>query len=182
MDSKSKAEAAMKGRIEKLQADLSQIRTGRANPHLLDPVKVEYYGQPVPIKQVAAISAVGRSLEIRPFDPTALEGIEKAIQKAELGVVPQNDGKCLRINFPAMTEDRRKELGKQVSKIGEDSRVAVRGDRRDAIEAIRKEAKDANLPEDQKKGMEGGIQKLTDAYIAQVDKIVTEKVKELSQI
>ncbi|MFH1725770.1 MAG: ribosome recycling factor [Elusimicrobiota bacterium] len=173
----------MKERIAKLKADLGGVRTGRANPLLLEGIKVDYYGQPAPIKQVAAISVPdGRTLEIRPWDPTVIAALEKAIQDSDIGVRPQNDGKVIRLSFPTMTEERRKEVGKLVGKIGEEYRVSIRGDRRVAMESIKKRAKEEKLPEDQRKAFEGAIQKLTDAYIEQVDKTVAEKQEEVASI
>lgn len=179
MSAQGKAEELMKGRIAKLHEELGKVRSGRANPQLLDQVRVEYYGQLVPIKQVAAVSAPeARVLEIRPWDPTSLEAIEKAIQKSDLGVSPNSDSKMLRLVFPAMTEERRKDLAKVVSRIGEEYRVAVRNHRRDAMEEIKQQ----KLPEDQQKALEAGIQKLTDSYVKKVDEIVAEKQKEISTI
>jgi len=179
---KELAEDAMKDKIASLKGELNGIRTGRADPHMLEPVKVDYYGSPVPVKQVAAVSAQGRTLEIRPWDPSVLEELEKALQKADLGAQPQNDGKCIRINFPAMTEDRRKEMAKTVGKIGEKFRVSVRADRKEALEAIRDDAKKNSVSEDIQKRAEDGIQKLTDAYIKQIDELVEAKQTELSTI
>lgn len=183
MDPKAKAENAMKERIDKLHQELSTIRTGRANPQILDGLKVEYYGQMVPIKQVAAISVPeARLLEIRPWDPGAAEPIEKAIQKSDLGVQPQNDKKVIRLNFPPMNEDRRKDLAKRVGKIGEEYRVSVRGDRRDAMNELREVADKENMPEDRQKALEGQIQKLTDAFIKQVDEAIADKQEEITTV
>ncbi|MEK7656478.1 MAG: ribosome recycling factor, partial [Elusimicrobiota bacterium] len=143
----------------------------------------EYYGQPVPLKQVAAISIPeARVLEIRPWDPAMLGEIEKAVQKSDIGITPQNDGKALRLNLPTMTEERRKDMVKVLGRMGEDCRVAVRNDRRDAIEEIKKAGKDKKLSEDQQKTQEAAIQKLTDAYVKKVDEAVAEKQKEISTL
>ncbi|MFA5138934.1 MAG: ribosome recycling factor [Elusimicrobiota bacterium] len=183
MDIAEKVEAQMKDRIRKLNEQLSTIRTGRANPQVLEPIKVEYYGQFVPIKQVAAVSVPeARTLEIRPWDPSAVEAIEKAIQKSDLGIMPQKGDKLLRLNFPAMTEDRRKDLCKAIGKIGEEYRVSVRGERHAGMEGLKEKVKKEHLPEDQKKALEVQIQKLTDQYVKQVDEIVAAKQKEITTV
>lgn len=178
-----KAEEAMKDRVGRLARDLSVLRTGRANPQLVEGVKVEYYGQMVPLKQVAAVSVPeARTLEIRPWDPSVLTDLEKAIQKADLGAMPQNDGKALRINLPAMTEERRKDLIKTVKRIGEEFRVGVRGERHAALEAIKGAEKGKAVSEDQARGLEAKLQKLTDLYVSRVDAEIASKEKELSAI
>jgi len=183
MSEKATAESSMKERIEKLKQELVGVRTGRANPGMVDHIKVDYYGSMVPIKQVAAVSVPeARTLELRPWDANALDPLDKALQKSDLGVPTQNDGKVIRLNFPTMTEDRRKDLSKQVGKIGEEYRVSIRSDRRDAMEAVKKRAKADNLPEDQAKGLEGGIQKLTDEYVKMVDEIVATKQKDVTTV
>ena len=176
-------EAAMKERIAKLGKDFSVLRTGRANPMVLEMVKVEYYGQAVPLKQVAAVSVPeARVMEIRPWDPTALPEIEKAIQKADLGAMPQNDGKMLRITMPSMTEERRKDMVKLVKKMGEEFRVGVRNDRHDALAKIKAAEKAKEITQDDVKGLEGRIQKVTDVYVKQVDDAVAAKEKEITTI
>lgn len=183
MDARGKAEAAMKEKIERLKKDLSTVRTGRANPHMLEGVLVEYYGTMTPLKQVAAVSVPeARTLEVRPWDATAYKALESALMAANLGAQPQGDGSVLRLSFPAMTEDRRKELAKGVGKTGEEYRVAIRTERQLANQALKAEAKAQNWPEDKVKGAEGGIQKLTDSFIAEIDKIVVEKQKEITTI
>ncbi|HVE11794.1 MAG TPA: ribosome recycling factor [Elusimicrobiota bacterium] len=183
MDPKAKAEAGMKERIGKLRQELMTVRTGRANPLMLEAVKVEYYGQLVPLKQVAAVAVPeARIIELRPWDPAALEALEKAIQKADLGVQPQNDSKVLRLIFPTMTEERRKDVVKAVGKLGEEFRVAVRNLRRDALEELKKTAKDQKMPEDRQKAAEGEIQKLTDSFVGQIDQIIAEKQKEVTTV
>ena len=183
MDVKAKAEAAMKERIDRLKKELSNVRTGRANPHLLEGVQVEYYGAMVPLKQVAAVSVPeARTLEIRPWDAGAYKALEQALAAANLGANPQGDGTVIRISFPAMTEERRKDLAKQVAKTGEEFRVGVRNDRRDVMEALKKEAKSTNMPEDKVKGLEGAVQKVTDSFVAEIDKIVADKQKEITTI
>ena len=178
-----KMEASMKERIAKLQKDFSVLRTGRANPMVLESVKVEYYGQQVPLKQVAAVSVPeARVLEVRPWDPAALAEIEKALQKADVGAMPQNDGKMIRITLPAMTEERRKDLVKVIKKMGEEYRVAVRNDRHEALDKIKKAEKAKELTQDDVKGLEGRIQKITDSFVKQVDDNVAQKEKEITTI
>jgi ribosome recycling factor len=176
-------ESAMKDRIGKLGADFSKLRTGRASPMMLESIKVEYYGQQAPLKQVAAISVPeARVLEVRPWDPSALGEIEKALQKADLGAMPQNDGKMLRLTLPAMTEERRKDLVKVIKKMGEEFRVGVRNDRHEALDKIKKAEKAKEISQDEVKGLEARIQKITDAYVKQVDDSVAAKEKEITTI
>lgn len=183
MNYKGSADAAMKDKIQSLRVELGNIQTGRANPRVLDSVQVEYYGSLCPIKQVGAIAVVeGRTLEIRPFDPTALEAIEKALQKADIGVTPQNDGKVIRLNFPSMNEERRKDMAKEVGKIGEEFRVQIRSERRDVLNSLKKDAKQNKMPEDEQKGIEGAVQKVTDAHVATIDSLVEEKQKEITTV
>ncbi len=176
----SRMEESMKERLSKLAKEYSVLRTGRANPAVLESVKVEYYGQSVPLKQVAAISVPeARVLEIRPWDPTALAEIDKAIQKSDLGVPPQNDGKIIRLIMPSMTEERRKDLVKVAKRIGEDFRVAVRNDRHDALEKIKKAEKAKEITEDDARTLEARVQKITDACIKDIDQEVSRKEKEI---
>ena len=176
-------ESSMKERMSKLAKDFAVLRTGRANPLVLESVKVEYYGQLVPLKQVAAVSVPeARVLEIRPWDPTALPEIEKALQKADLGAMPQNDGKMLRLTMPSMTEDRRKDMVKQVKKIGEEFRVAIRNDRHEAINKIKAAEKAKEITQDDVKGLEARIQKSTDAFVKQIDDAIVAKEKEITTI
>lgn len=178
-----KMEDAMKERLGRLAGDFGKLRTGRASPMMLESVKVEYYGQQAPLKQVAAISIPeARVIEVRPWDPSALSEIEKALQKADLGAMPQNDGKMLRLTLPAMTEDRRKDLVKVVKKMGEEYRVGVRNDRHDALDKIKKAEKAKEISQDEVKGLEGRIQKITDAYVKQIDDAVAAKEKEITTI
>ncbi len=183
MNYKGSADVAMKEKIESLKMELGNIQTGRANPRMLDSVQVEYYGSLCPIKQVGAISVPeGRTLEIRPFDPTALEALEKALQKADIGVPPQNDGKVIRLNFPPMNEERRKDMAKGVGKIGEDFRVQIRNERRDILNVLKKDAKEKKMPEDEQEGIENAVQKATDSNIATIDSLIEEKQKEITTI
>jgi ribosome recycling factor len=179
----SKMEESMKDRLAKLAKDFSVLRTGRANPLVLESIKVEYYGQQVPLKQVAAISVPeARVMVISPWDPTALQDIEKALQKADVGAPPQNDGKVVRINLPTLTEERRKDMVKVVKKIGEEYRVAVRNDRHEALDKIKKAEKAKELTQDDVKGLEARIQKTTDHFVKQVDDAVAAKEKEITTI
>lgn len=173
-------EGAMKARIDKLKSELAQVRTGRANPQILDGIKVEYFGSMVPIKQVAAISVPeARTLEVRPWDPSALDAVEKALQKSDLKVPTQNDGSgVIRLVLPTMTEERRKEMIKVLGKTGEEARVGLRNERREAIEKVKK----SGAPEDTRKREEDRIQKLTDSYIKKVDEALAMKEKELSTV
>ena len=178
-----KMEECMKDRVSKLTREYSVLRTGRANPMILESVKVEYYGQLVPLKQVAAVSVPeARVMEIRPWDPTALTDIEKALQKADLGAPPQNDGKLLRLNLPALTEERRRDMVKVIKRMGEESRVAVRNDRHDALDKIKKAEKAKELSQDDVKALELKIQKLTDSYVKLVDDHVAQKEREITTV
>ncbi len=178
-----KMEESMKERLSKLAKDYSVLRTGRANPQVLEGVKVEYYGQLVPLKQVAAVTVPeARVMEVRPWDPTALGEIEKALQKMDVGAQPQNDGKMIRLTMPTMTEERRRDMVKVIKKMGEEFRVAVRSERHDALDKIKKAQKAKELTEDDVKALETRIQKTTDAYVKQVDDAVAAKEKEVTSI
>ena len=159
------------------------MRAGRANAQVLDRILVDYYGTPTPVKQVGNISSPEpRLLMITPYDPSMLNPVEKAIQKSDLGINPSNDGKCIRLVFPELTEERRKDLVKVVRKKGEDSKVAIRSIRRDAIEQIKKQKKDGEVTEDDQKKLEEQAQKLTDSTIKDIDKIVADKEKEIMEV
>ena len=169
--------------INALESELGTIRAGRANPTVLDKITVDYYGVPTPINQMASVSvAEARILVVQPYDDSQLKPIEKAIQASDLGINPANDGRVLRITFPQLTEDRRKELCKQVSKICEDSKVAVRNVRRDGMDKIKAKKKANEITEDDVKEAEKDIQKLTDKFIEQIDKIGEVKNKEIMAI
>lgn len=169
--------------ITALESELGTIRAGRANPTVLDRITVDYYGTATPINQMASISvSEARILVVSPYDGSQLKAIEKAIQASDLGINPTNDGRVLRIVFPQLTEDRRKELCKQVGKICEESKVAVRNVRRDGIDKIKAKKKANEITEDDVKEAEKNIQKLTDKFIEQVDKIGEEKNKEIMAI
>ncbi len=166
--------------LESLKAEYSAIRAGRANPHLLDKIKVNYYGTPSSLQQVANVSVPeARMIQIQPWETSLIKEIEKAIMASDLGITPSNDGKTIRLVFPELTEDRRKELVKDVKKKGENAKVAVRNIRRDANDAIKKAAKASEISEDEQKQVEDKVQKLTDKYIAEVDKAIEEKSKEI---
>lgn len=182
-DIKQTATKRMDGVIEQLNSNLSQVRTGRANAMILDRVKAEYYGTLTPVNQMAAIKTPdAHTLVIEPWDKSSLGAIEQAIMKADLGVSPSNDGLVIRLPFPQLTEERRKELAKQCKEFAEESRIAVRNARRDANQAVDKMVKDDNLPEDEKRRAEDEIQKLTDSYISKIDDILKKKESEVMSI
>ncbi|MBR5236103.1 MAG: ribosome recycling factor [Clostridia bacterium] len=169
--------------IASLENDYAAIRAGRANPALLDKVTVDYYGTPTPIPQVGTVSVPeARMLVIQPWDASLLGTIEKAILKSDLGLTPNNDGKVIRINFPALTEDRRKELVKGISKRAEEAKVVIRNVRRDALETFKAQKKKGEITEDDLKGAETDIQKLTDQFIKDIDGIAAKKDKEIMEI
>jgi ribosome recycling factor len=173
----------MKKSVAALASEYSALRTGRASAALFDKIKVDYYGQETPLAQLASISIPeARLVVIQPWDKTLLSPIEKAILKSELSLNPNNDGKLLRINFPPLTEQRRKELAKSARNTAEQSRVAIRNIRREAIEEIKKMQKSGDLSEDQQKEAETRTQKMTDSYIAQINNLATEKEKEIMDI
>lgn len=169
--------------ITALESELATIRAGRANPAVLDKITVDYYGTPTPINQMASVSvAEARILVVSPYDQTQLKPIEKAIQASELGINPTNDGRVLRIVFPQLTEERRKELCKTVSHTCEESKVAVRNVRRDGMDKIKAKKKANEITEDDVKEAEKNIQKLTDKFIEEIDKIGEDKDKEIMAI
>lgn len=179
----SEFEAKMKKTTEILSEQFASVRAGKANPAVLDRITVDYYGSPTPIQQVASISTPdARSLLIQPWDGSVLKGIEKAILASDLGINPQNDGRAIRLVFPQLTEERRKELAKQVKKYGEEAKVAVRNIRRDAMEKFKAQKKKSEITEDDLKIVEKDMQKLTDDYIKEVDKIAASKEKELMEL
>jgi ribosome recycling factor len=166
--------------LDVMGKEFSNVRTGRAHTGILDGLKAQYYGAEVPLLQMANVSVVeGRTLEIKPFDSSALAEIEKAIFQANLGLTPQNDGKCIRLSFPQLTEERRKELAKQVKKLAEDARVSLRNIRRDANDKIKALGKTKELSEDQVKDGEAQVQKITDAQIKKVDEMSAKKEQEV---
>lgn len=176
-------EDKMKKSIDSVAADFASVRAGRANAAVLDRISVDYYGTPTPIQQIASISTPdARSLLIQPWDGSVLKGIEKAILASDLGINPQNDGRAIRLVFPQLTEERRKELAKQVKKYAEESKVAVRNIRRDAMEKFKAQKKKSEITEDDLKIVEKDMQKLTDDYIKEVDKIAAKKEQELMEL
>ena len=173
----------MEKTLEVLAADFGAVRAGRANAQVLDRISVEYYGQDTPINQVGTISSPdARTLMIQPWDVTLLKSIEKAIQVSDLGINPQNDGRVIRLVFPQLTEDRRRDLTKQVKKYGEEAKVAVRNVRRDAMDTFKSQKKKSEITEDDFKVCEKDIQDLTDEYIKKVDELCEKKEKELMEI
>jgi len=173
-------EEKMKKAIDNLANDYSAIRAGRANPHLLDKIKVEYYGSMTGLQSVANISVPeARTIMITPWEAKMIKDIEKAILASDLGVTPNNDGKAVILNFPELTEDRRKELAKDIKKKGDDAKVAIRNIRRDANDVVKKQSKAGEISEDEAKTEEDKIQKATDKYIAEVDKMIDAKTKEI---
>lgn len=169
----------MQKTYEFLETDLGSIRAGRANPHVLDKIKVDYYGTPTPIQQVGNITVPEpRMIQIAPWEKSLIKEIERAIMASDVGITPSNDGSLIRLVFPELTEERRKELVKDVKKRGEDSKVAVRNVRRDGNDAMKKLAKE-DVSEDEIKELGDQLQKLTDKYIKDIDKLVEEKSKEI---
>lgn len=178
-----KADESMNKRVDHMCKEFSEIRAGRANPAVLDKVKVDYYGTPTPVNQLAAVSVTeARTLTIQPWDASVLRQIEKAIQTSEIGINPQNDGKIIRLVFPPLTEDRRKEIVKDVQKIAEDTKVQVRNVRRDTLDKLKAMKKSGELTEDDLKQGEKKTQDLTDKHIKNIDKISADKQKELLEL
>lgn len=176
-------EEKMEKSLNSLIQDYLGIRAGRANPHVLDKLRADYYGTPTPIQQMANISVPeARVLVIQPWDKSAMKEIEKAIQTSDLGINPNNDGSVIRLVFPELTEDRRKELAKDVKKKGENMKVAVRNIRRDAMEMIKKAQKAGEISEDEQKIAEENMQKTTDQYISRIDQEVETKTKEVMTV
>lgn len=177
------SKSAMEMRIKALDGELKAVRTGRASVSVLDNVRVDYYGTPTPLSQVATMSTPdARTITIAPFEKKLIGEIEKAIHKAGIGVQPTNDGNVIRLPFPALTEDRRKEIAKGIKKIGEDAKVAIRNARRDANEEIKKQEKDKKISEDERKKLEVDIQKHTDTFVKMVDDKLAAKEKEVMTI
>lgn len=170
----------MEKTIQTLKEEYSTIRAGRANPHLLDKLRVDYYGQPSSLQSVANISVPeARVIQIQPWESKLIKDIEKAIINSDLGLTPSNDGKIIRLVFPELTEERRKELVKDIKKKAENAKVAIRNIRRDANDFFKKQNKASEISEDEFKHLEDEVQKLTDRYIAEIDKVMEEKSKEV---
>ena len=179
----TQAEEKMTKSVNALANEYSSIRAGRANPAVLDKVLVEYYGAPTPVTQLAAVSVPeARTLLIQPWDKTALKGIEKAIQTSDIGINPQNDGSTVRLVFPPLTEERRRDLVKGVYKYAEEAKIAVRSIRRDAMDKLKELKKKAEITEDDQKGLEKKLQELTDKYCKEVDELSAKKDKEIMEI
>ena len=177
------AESRMQKAVDRLVTDYSEIRAGRANPNVLDKVMVDYYGTPTPINQVGSVSvAEARILVIQPWDKGLLNQIMKAIQASDIGINPQNDGSVIRLTFPQLTEERRKELAKGISKRGEEAKVAVRNIRRDEMDALKKAKKANELTEDDLRDEEEKLQKLTDKVCKEIDEIAANKTKEIMSV
>ena len=176
-------EEKMEKAITQMKREFASVRTGRANPAVLDKVLVEYYGVPTQLRQMSQVTvSEGTTLVITPFDKTIIKEIEKALIKAELGVAPNNDGVCIRLNFPPLTEERRRETAKDVKKYGEEAKIVVRNARRDMVDDLKKLEKEENLPEDMVKSTQDDIQKLTDKYVGIIDSLVVEKEKEVMTV
>ena len=176
-------EAKMKKTIASYSENLSTIRAGRANPDVLKRVMVDYYGSPTPISSIAEIKVTdARTIVITAWDKSAMKGIEKAIITSDIGINPQNDGSAIRLSFPPTTEERRKELSKQISKMGEDAKVAIRNIRRDANDKVKADKKNSVMTEDEAKQSDKLIQDLTDKYIKEVDSVTAAKTKEIMEI
>lgn len=180
---RERANSKMEKSLNVMLTEFNEIRAGRANPAVLDKVKVDYYGAPTPINQMAAVSvAEARVLVIQPWDKSTLETIQKAIQASDIGINPQNDGSVLRLNFPQLTEEDRKKIVKDVKKQGEDTKVAIRSIRRDAMEKYKAMKKNGEITEDDLKDCEDEIQKLTDKFVKKIDSHVAYKEKEILSI
>ena len=180
---REKYESRMKKTVEVLESEFSTIRAGRANPAVLNKVTVDYYGCPTPIQQMANISVPeARIMVIQPWDRSMLKAVEKAIQASDVGINPTNDGTVLRLVFPELTEERRKDLSKDIRKKGEASKVAVRNIRREAMDSFKKAEKAAEMTEDDRKRAEEDLQKLTDKFIAKIDKTIETKTKEIMTV
>ncbi len=173
----------MEKSLKNLESELQTVRAGRANPHVLDKIMVDYYGSPVSIQQVANVSVPeARMIQIVPWEKKMLNEIMKAIQKSDLGINPNSDGSSIRLLFPELTEERRKELVKDVRKKGENAKIAVRNIRRDADKSLKKMKKDSEISEDEIADIEDEVQKLTDSFVKKIDKAVEEKTKELMTV
>ena len=176
-------EVKMQKTVSNYTENLSTIRAGRANPDVLKKINVDYYGSPTAISAIAEIKvADARTIVITAWDKSAMKGIEKAILTSDLGINPQNDGSCIRLSFPPMTEERRKDLSKQISKMGEDAKVAIRNIRRDANDKVKADKKNSVMTEDEAKQSDKLVQDLTDKYIKEIDTITATKTKEIMEI
>ena len=180
---KKEFESKMQKSVAAYQTELETIRVGRANPNVLNKIMVDYWGTPTPITQVGTVSVPdARTLLITPWESSLVKAVEKAINMSDLGINPQNDGKSIRLAFPPLTEERRKELQKQVARMGEEAKVAIRNIRRDANDICKKMKKDSQMTEDEQKQSEKEIQDLTDKYIKEIDGVTEKKQKEIFEI
>ena len=176
-------ESKMNKSLSSYKENLSTIRAGRATPDVLKKIEVDYYGSPTAISSIAEIKVTdARTLTITAWDKSAMKGIEKAILTSDLGINPQNDGSCIRLSFPPMTEERRRELSKQISKLGEDAKVAIRNIRRDANDKVKAMKKDSEMTEDEAKQSDKLVQDLTDKFIKEIDAVTAAKTKEIMEI
>ena len=176
-------EDKMEKSLNNLNEEFATIRAGRANPHILDQIKIDYYGTPTPLQQVGNISVPeARMIVLQPWDASILKDVEKAILGSDVGITPTNDGKMIRLVFPELTEDRRKELVKDIKKKGENAKVAIRNIRRDAIDAIKKKGKADGISEDEIKDYEDDVQKTTDSYVKKIESAVEEKSKDIMTV
>lgn len=183
MDVSQDTQGKMQKAVDMLKGELSKLRTGRASPSLVEHIKIDYYGTPTPLNQVAQVSIPDpKTIQIASWDQSAIPLVEKAIIAANIGLTPNVDGKLIRLNVPPLTEERRKDIAKTVKKIGEDTKVAVRNVRREANDAIKAQEKDKALSEDQSKKLQEQIQKVTDNFVAEVDKIVESKTKDVMTV
>ena len=173
----------MEKSIGSLEEEFNTIRVGRANPHILDKIVVDYYGTPTPLQQVGNITVPeARILVIQPWDASLIKSIEKAINMSDIGINPSNDGKVIRLVFPELTEEKRRETSKEVKKKGENAKVAIRNIRRDAMDSIKKQRKDGDITEDDQKNIETDLQKMTDDFIKKIDKIIDNKTAEVMSV
>ncbi|MCR4840312.1 MAG: ribosome recycling factor [Lachnospiraceae bacterium] len=173
----------MEKTISSLTENYANIRAGRANPHLLDKIKVDYYGAPSPLQSVANVSVPeARIIAIQPWDKSLIKDIEKAIMASDIGITPSNDGQIIRLVFPELTEERRKDLSKDIKKKGEEAKVAIRNIRRDGMDALKKEGKSNDVSEDETKSLEDKMQKMTDKYVSKIDEMIESKSKEIMTV
>ncbi len=176
-------EAKMQKSVANYRENLSTIRAGRANPDVLKKINVDYYGSPTAISAIAEVKVTdARTIVITAWDKSAMKGIEKAILTSDLGINPQNDGSCIRLSFPPTTEERRRELSKQIAKMGEDAKVAIRNIRRDANDKVKAQKKNSEMTEDEAKSSDKAVQDLTDKYIKEIDNVTAAKTKEIMEI
>lgn len=176
-------EARMQKSLENLGSEYAAVQAGRANPAILDKITFDYYGTPTPIRQVAAISVTeARTLIIQPWDMSTLNPIEKALQKSDIGVNPQNDGKIIRLIFPQLTEERRKQISKEISKMAENSKISIRSSRHETLDKLKKMKKSGEIAEDEVKNGEKKVQNLTDKFCSKIDELCAQKIKQIMEV